>query len=140
MRQKLHGKTKQSFFHGEIEIQTYVMTYMFPRKLTEESIELKQAIIDCTRKEVFRTSLIQSYINEDWQNFAQKYAYIEFGFYFSFVTLVMIQFWQASIDEAYMGPVFPFLTAFTPTLTAMILIINLLKEIFQMVTERKDYF
>ena len=39
-----------------------------------------------------------------------------------------------------MGPVFPFLTALTPTLTATILILNLLKEIFQMVTECKDYF
>ena len=62
---------------------------MFPDRYTPKSLELKKEIIDCNKKDVFRTGLIQTYINEDWENFAQKFAYADFGFYLSFAVLVM---------------------------------------------------
>ena len=96
MHQSLHGKSRESRIYGEIEIETFVSTFKIPDKFTPESPELKKSIIDCNKKDVFRTTLIQSYIEEDWQNFAQKYAYIEFGLQFSFVILMMVQFWQTS--------------------------------------------
>ena len=68
-------------------------TFKFPDILSPENLELKGAIIKCNKKAVFRTDLIQSYINEDWENFAQKYAYADFFFYLSFVILIIIQFW-----------------------------------------------
>ena len=57
-------------FSEIIEIQTNVFTYKFPDRFTEEDIELKEAIIECNKKEVFRTNLIQSYVGEDWHSFA----------------------------------------------------------------------
>ena len=72
------------------EIQTKVSTFLIPDRCTPKNIKLKKALVDSTRKEVFRTSLIQGYIDEDWENFAQKYAYIEFTIYLAFVTLFML--------------------------------------------------
>ena len=81
------------------EIQTTVSTFEIPDRCTPDNIRLKKALAVSTRKEIFRTSLVQGYIDEDWQNFAQKYAYIEFTIYLTFVTLFMLQFWQTSSDD-----------------------------------------
>ena len=66
----LHGKSKEGKFSGEIEVQTFVFTYKFPDNFTEEGILLKKVIVECNRKDVFRTDLIQCYINADWDCFA----------------------------------------------------------------------
>ena len=60
---------------------------MVPDRFTPEHVELKRSIVGCTKKDVFRTGLIQAIINEDWQNFAQAYAYVDFSFYLCFVVL-----------------------------------------------------
>ena len=93
VHQALHGESKESKLYEPTEIQTLVSTFEIPDRFTEESIEFKEAIVECNRKDVFRTSLIQGYISEDWQNFAQWFAYAEFVLYLSFVALVMAQFW-----------------------------------------------
>ena len=49
----------------------------------------------------------------------------------------MAQFWQTSLDEAMIGHGLQ--SSFIPFLTVLFLLINILKEIFQMVTERYDY-
>ena len=85
----MHVKPRRNKFAEEIEIQTLVSTFKFPDLFTKESLELKKAIVNCTLKDVFRTELIQSYIDADWQNFAWKYAYTEFGFYLIFVATTM---------------------------------------------------
>ena len=89
VHQSLHGKAKESIIYGEIEIETLVSTFKLPDLFTKESLELKKAIVNRTKKDVFRTSLIQSYIAEDWENFASKYAWAEFIFQLSFVVLIM---------------------------------------------------
>ena len=136
----MHGKSKGSKFFEEIEVQTFVFSYLFPDIFTPESIELKEAIVDCTRKEVFRTNLIQSHIDQDWESFAQKCAYVEFGFQLCFVILVMIQFWQVSLDQAMAANESVFRTVVVPLLTMTLLVISLLKEIGQMATEGRKYF
>ena len=140
MRERLHSDEKQSKLYDEIEIQTLVSTYMFPDRYSEESLELKEAIVKCNRKDVFRTTLIQSYINEDWQNFAQRYARIELVLYLCFVGLIMLQFWQTSLDEAVNSSKPSFLSAMIPILSVTLLVVNILKEIFQMINEGKGYF
>ena len=70
MHQDLHGNAKESKIYGEIEIETFVFNFMLPDRFTEENLELKKEILDCNKKEIFRTGLIQSYINEDWIHFA----------------------------------------------------------------------
>ena len=60
VHQKLHQEKKESKFQlgQKIEIKTFVFTYLFPDRFTEECIELKEATVECNRKEVFRTTLI----------------------------------------------------------------------------------
>ena len=96
MQKALHGKAKKKRFHDAIQIDTFVSTFMLPDRYTEESLEVKQAIIDCNEKEIFRSSLIQCYIYEDWTHFARFYAFAEFFFQFSFVALLMTQFWHTN--------------------------------------------
>ena len=67
----LHGENKYNKIYGDIEIQTLVTTYKFPPKYTDRSVDLKVEISGCTRKDVFRTTLLQGYINEGWENFAK---------------------------------------------------------------------
>ena len=86
----MHGEDKKSKVYEATEIQTLVGGFKIPDRFTDEDIMLKESIFGCNRKNVFRTTLIQSYINEDWQNFAQWFAYGEFVLYLSFVSLVMI--------------------------------------------------
>ena len=90
VQEALHGKSKKSKFNEVTEIQTNVSTFLIPDRCTPENIKLKEALAGSSRKEVFRTSLIQGYIDEDWENFAQKYAYVEFALYLAFVTLFML--------------------------------------------------
>jgi hypothetical protein len=93
VHQKLHGEDNKSSLYDEIEIQTFVATYLFPPRLSPENIKLKESIVGCTKKEPFRTVLLQGYINEDWENFARPFAIIEFALYLCFVILITIQFW-----------------------------------------------
>ena len=118
-----------SKFSEEIEIETYVFTYKFPDRFTRESLKLKKAIIECNRRDVLRTNLIQSYINEDWNNFAKKYAQVDFGIYLSFVVLVMVQFWQTSMDKASQAESSQYTIILVPVLSISLLIVNVLKEI-----------
>ena len=66
VHQKLHGKDKESKIYDEIEIKTSVSNFKLPNRRSKESILLKEQIGKCNRKDVFRTSLIQHYIHEDW--------------------------------------------------------------------------
>ena len=66
----MHGEEKKSKVYEATEIQTLVSAFKIPDRNTEEDIILKMNIVGCNKKNVFRTKLIQSYINEDWQNFA----------------------------------------------------------------------
>ena len=54
----LHGKANQSKIFGGVEIRTFVSTFQFPDRYTPESLGLKKSIIDCNKKDVFRTGLI----------------------------------------------------------------------------------
>ena len=80
-----------------------VTTYKFPPKFSDRSVDLKDEISECTRKDVFRTILLQGYINEGWENFAKKFAVIEFVLYLSFAILITVQFWQKNLEEAMMS-------------------------------------
>ena len=97
-------------------------------------------MVNCTKKDLFRTDLIQSYIDSDWQSFAQKYAYIEFAVQLAFVSLMMIQFWQFNEDEATLENESQLFRKTVPILTAILLVVNILKEIGQVITEGKSYF
>ena len=121
-------------------MQAYVFSYMFPDLFSPESLELKEATVDCTRKEVFRTNLIQSYIDEDWQSFAKKCAHAEFVFQLFFVILVMIQFWQVSLETAIASNDSLIRSVLVPFLTIIFLVINILKELGQISIEGKKYF
>ena len=96
----MHGDDKKSKIYGDIEIQTLVTNYKFPPKFTPRSIALKVSIDGCTRKDAFRSTLLQGYINEGWEKFAQKFAIVELCLYLSFVILITIQFWQTNLEEA----------------------------------------
>jgi len=89
VHQALHGEAKENKFYQATEIQTLVSTFQIPDRFSPKSIKLKQKIVTCNKKDVFRTSLIQGYINEDWQSFAKWFAYAEFALYLIFVALVM---------------------------------------------------
>ena len=104
-------------------------TFKFPVRYSPSSVRLKKKINNCTRKDAFRSILLQSYINEDWENFARPFAIIELVIFFVFVMLITVQFWQTSLDEAMMGFYSPFLTIVIPFLTVTILVFNILKEI-----------
>ena len=80
----------KSKFYGATEIQTLVSIFKNPDRFTDENIRMKEKLLACNKKNLFRTKFIQSYIDEDWQNFAQWFAYGEFVLYLSFVALVMI--------------------------------------------------
>ena len=83
--------------------------------------------------------MIQSYIDEDWKNFAQKYAYADFCLYFIFVSMIMIQFWQLSHDEAMMSGQYEIILILAPILSITFLFFNVIKEIVQIRTEGRDY-
>ena len=52
----------------------------------------------------------------------------------------MVQFWQTNLDEAMIGPQ-PLLFRFLiPLLTVTLLVVNIFKEIFQIINEGKEYF
>ena len=70
VQKALHGQSREGKFYEETEVQTFSFTYKLPDLFTEGSIELKESIVDCTKKEVFRANLVQSYIDADWQIFA----------------------------------------------------------------------
>ena len=70
MHEALHGEANKNKLYEATEIQTSVSAFKIPDRFTPKSIVLKKNTVDCTRKDVFRTSLIQGYINEDWKNFA----------------------------------------------------------------------
>ena len=93
VQQKLHDEKNKSKLYGATEIQTLVSIFKVPDRCTDENIRMKKKLLSCNKKNLFRTKFIQSYINEDWQNFAQWFAYGQFVLYLSFAALIMIQFW-----------------------------------------------
>ena len=70
VHEALHGEENKSKLYEATEIQTKVSTFRIPDRFTRKSLVVKKVSVDCNRKDVFRTSLMQGYINEDWQNFA----------------------------------------------------------------------
>ena len=52
----------------------------------------------------------------------------------------MLQFWQTSFDEAVHSSKPSFITTMIPVLSVTLLVVNILKEIFQMINEGRGYF
>lgn len=135
----MHGEGKESKIYDAIEIKTLVSIFKFPNRDTKESLDLKERIMKCNRKDVFRTSLIQHYINEDWNGFASKYARIELILYLCFVGLTMLQFWQTTSDDAVFSSRPAFSKVLIPSLSVTLLVFFIFKEIFQMINESSGY-
>ena len=70
VQKALHGKKKKSRSKPEIEIETKRSIFKIPDRFTKESVLLKKAILSCEKKDVFRTELMKTYIEIDWQKFA----------------------------------------------------------------------
>ena len=101
IQKQLHWDTKSKQSSNKIEIETLRSMYKISDRCTPESIVLKENLISCNKPEMFRTYLIQYYIEADWQKFAQKYAFIDFILNCIFLVLIMAQFWQIEQREVY---------------------------------------
>ena len=101
--------------------------YKISDRCTPESVVLKENLISCNKTEIFRTYLIQYYIEADWQKFAQRYAYIDFILYSIFLALIMAQFWQIDTKEAQTETRPQILVTWIPISALVLLIIQILK-------------
>lgn len=77
---------------GEL-INTRFSGFRLPERYTQESIDLKQSILDSPRDDIHKIPIIKYYIENDWNSFAYKKAVVEFFYVLTLLVLLAIAFW-----------------------------------------------
>ena len=77
-----------------IQVETLRSSFKLPKRFTDASIELKEALLSATKIEIYSSPLIEHYINHDWDVFAYWISLLDFTLFTGLLISLMLQFWS----------------------------------------------
>ena len=124
-----------------IQVETLRSSFKLPKRFTDASIELKEALLSATKIEIYSSPLIEHYINHDWDVFAFRISLIDFTLFTGLLISLMMQFWSNRTthgeEKDFLEQILIRIGIFNVAMAFLTL--NLVKETLQIISEGYDY-